>query len=109
MGESRGSLPRLVIGRGVGDRLGIEQHQIGGETLAHETPVDQPQSTRCTSAEVTDALFQRHQTEVAAVVPEVAREGAPSAGMRFRTDQQTVAAAGMPGISHDGLYVLLVA
>ena len=93
---------------GVGHRLGVEQHQIGVVALPDQTPAVQAQPGRGPSGEVVDAVGQLENAELAHVVPEVAREGAPGPWVRLGTRQDRVRAAAVRAVPHDRADVLLV-
>src|SRR5207245_7460062 len=81
--DARRVLSGLFIGRAVGYRLRIEDHDVGGEALAQLAPFRQLHAARRKRGHLAHPFLQREQALLADVCPKHAREGAVEPRMRF--------------------------
>src|SRR4051812_24335508 len=109
MADSARLLLRVVERGGVGDQGWVEEHEICGVANANDPAVGEPKPFGRTTGQMVDALFQAEQTDLADVMTEVPRKGAPCPRMWSGSDQNGVAATHVLGVHHDRADVLLVA
>ena len=114
--DADGVTRRLLVGRVVGDRRRVEDHEVGEGALAQHATVAQAQASRGHAAQLRDGRLERERPALADVRAEHAR-GAPvrprvrPAGVEDRVTRPArlgVRADRDPGHGHDRLDVGLV-
>ncbi|MDI2023426.1 hypothetical protein PJL18_03974 [Paenarthrobacter nicotinovorans] len=106
--DAVGGLAWILERGGIADGCGVEEYDVGCVTFADQSPAAELEAGGGPAREVVDCFFEAEQAEVAGVMAEVARERAPGAGVWFGADQESVTAAGVRAVLHDGLDVFLV-
>ena len=89
MNSFRGT-DRVFIRGGVLDLLRIEQDQVRGIALTQQAAVGKAEAGGGETRHLVDRVFQTEEPDIAHIVTEDAREGAPEPWMRMLIVRQTV-------------------
>ena len=92
----------------VADGGGIEQHEVREGAFADDAAVLQAEHLGGAAGHLVDRLLHAEEAEVARIVAEHAREGAPEARVGIGVVRQSVAADHREVVLHDPLHVLFV-
>ena len=90
--DAGGRLARLFEGRGVDDRLRIEDRQVGEIADRQRAALRDAEFTRGQAGHPEHGLFQAEQADIPGIVAEHARKRAPQARMRVDVVRQAVRA-----------------
>ncbi len=74
--DARRILVRVVVGRPIDDRCGVEQNHVGRLAFTQDATVRQAECRRSAPGHLGDRLRQGEQAEIAGIVADEARERA---------------------------------
>ena len=90
--DAFGGARRRLVGRGIADRGGVEDDDVGMLPDRQRAAALEAEVARGQAGHLPDRGLEREQADVAAVVAEHARERAPQARVRLRPDGDAVRA-----------------
>src|SRR6266545_3463652 len=88
--DARRVLVGLLVRRAIGDAARVEHHEVGFRPDRDDTPVFEPEAARRERRHLVNCLWQRQHALLARVLPQHAREGTVTPGVRLARGQLTV-------------------